>query len=189
MVTILVVINVQQYGDYSRCYKCDNMVTILVVINVQQYGDYSRCYKFYIKEVRRENDHVVLAYVPELNELVHASTWEASVYRFERTILESSLQEQEKRIREDLETFAAKLKEYSIGGKVRSIVAKNAGEGIIKAVEEEKAELVVVGSRGKGTLRRTFMGSVSDYVVHHADVPVLVVRHEDDKHHHHKHKE
>ncbi|ESO89874.1 hypothetical protein LOTGIDRAFT_164562 [Lottia gigantea] len=167
----------------------------------------------YVKNIHKHNDQVILAYVPELNELLQSTSWEpydrfgsmftwmpifievcwhiggeaGAVYKFERTVLESALQSEEKRIHEDLEKFATKLKEYKIGGKVRSIVAKNAGEGIVKAIEEENADLAVVGCRGMGKIRRTFMGSVSDYVVHHSHVPVLVVRHDDDKHHKDKH--
>jgi nucleotide-binding universal stress UspA family protein len=36
--------------------------------------------------------------------------------------------------------------------------------------------LLVVGSRGMGTVRRILMGSHSEEIVHHARVPVLVVR-------------
>ena len=36
--------------------------------------------------------------------------------------------------------------------------------------------MIVMGTRGLGTIRRTLMGSVSDYVVHHARIPVIVVR-------------
>lgn len=35
--------------------------------------------------------------------------------------------------------------------------------------------MIVMGSRGIGTIRRTFLGSVSDYCVHHAHIPVAVV--------------
>jgi nucleotide-binding universal stress UspA family protein len=38
------------------------------------------------------------------------------------------------------------------------------------------AGLIVVGSRGRGPLRRALMGSVSDSVVRHASSPVMVVR-------------
>ena len=38
------------------------------------------------------------------------------------------------------------------------------------------AGLIVVGSRGRGRMRRALMGSVSDSVVRHAHCPVLVVR-------------
>ena len=37
---------------------------------------------------------------------------------------------------------------------------------------------IVVGSRGRGRIRRALMGSVSDSVVRHAHCPVLVVRQE-----------
>ena len=38
------------------------------------------------------------------------------------------------------------------------------------------AGLIVIGSRGRGPLRRALMGSVSDSVVRHAHCPVMVVR-------------
>ncbi|MBX6765035.1 MAG: universal stress protein, partial [Rubrobacteraceae bacterium] len=47
---------------------------------------------------------------------------------------------------------------------------------IVAVAEEIGADLVVVGSRGLGGLRRTLMGSVSDSVVRHAHCSVLVVR-------------
>ncbi|MBX6764318.1 MAG: universal stress protein [Rubrobacteraceae bacterium] len=47
---------------------------------------------------------------------------------------------------------------------------------IVAVAEEIGADLVVVGSRGLGGLRRALMGSVSDSVVRHAHCSVLVVR-------------
>jgi nucleotide-binding universal stress UspA family protein len=38
------------------------------------------------------------------------------------------------------------------------------------------SDVVVVGSRGRGAIRRVLLGSVSTYVVHNAPCPVLVVR-------------
>ena len=54
------------------------------------------------------------------------------------------------------------------------------GRAIIKIARGEGADYLVMGSRGVGTLRKTFMGSVSDYVVHHAHIPVTVVRNRDE---------
>ena len=50
------------------------------------------------------------------------------------------------------------------------------GHALISQVEKTKADMVVVGSRGLGLVGRTFLGSVSNYVVHHAKVPVIVCR-------------
>ena len=49
------------------------------------------------------------------------------------------------------------------------------GEVICQLAADSKAQLIVTGSRGMGTIRRTFLGSVSDYCVHHSLVPVAVV--------------
>ncbi|KAJ1553013.1 hypothetical protein HK096_009559 [Nowakowskiella sp. JEL0078] len=47
-------------------------------------------------------------------------------------------------------------------------------EEIISKVNELNPSLLVIGSRGLGTFQRTFLGSVSDYAVHHANCAVLV---------------
>jgi nucleotide-binding universal stress UspA family protein len=47
---------------------------------------------------------------------------------------------------------------------------------IVALAEEIGAGLIVIGSRGRGGIRRALMGSVSDSVVRHAHCPVLVVR-------------
>ena len=51
------------------------------------------------------------------------------------------------------------------------------GQVICQVAHEEKAAMIVIGTRGMGKLRRTLLGSVSDYVTHHAKVPVLIYRH------------
>jgi nucleotide-binding universal stress UspA family protein len=52
---------------------------------------------------------------------------------------------------------------------------------IMWLAEEIGADLVLVGSRGLGAMRRTLIGSVSDSVVSHADCPVMVVRKEKER--------
>lgn len=52
----------------------------------------------------------------------------------------------------------------------------DAATAIARAAEEHDVDLIVVGTRDQGALRRLVLGSVSDELVHHAPRPVLVVR-------------
>ncbi|KAL2456766.1 Adenine nucleotide alpha hydrolase-like superfamily protein [Forsythia ovata] len=47
---------------------------------------------------------------------------------------------------------------------------------ICRAADEMNIDLLVVGSRGLGQIKRAFLGSVSDYCAHHARCAVLVVK-------------
>jgi nucleotide-binding universal stress UspA family protein len=47
---------------------------------------------------------------------------------------------------------------------------------IVDYVESSKADLLVLGSRGIGALKRAFLGSTSDYCVHHCHCPVLIIK-------------
>ena len=47
---------------------------------------------------------------------------------------------------------------------------------ICHVAQEENPDLLVIGSRGLGSVERLMLGSVSDYVLHHCPVPILVVR-------------
>ncbi|CAL1370905.1 unnamed protein product [Linum trigynum] len=47
---------------------------------------------------------------------------------------------------------------------------------ICQATEQTHVDLLVVGSRGLGKIKRAFLGSVSDYCAHHAKCAVLIVK-------------
>ncbi len=49
-------------------------------------------------------------------------------------------------------------------------------EEIVDLAESLGIGLIVMGSRGRGRIRRALMGSVSDSVVRHAHCPVTIVR-------------
>ena len=50
------------------------------------------------------------------------------------------------------------------------------GTGIISVSEQEKCDLIIVGSYGKSGFNRLFLGSVSTFVVKNTKVSTMVVR-------------
>jgi nucleotide-binding universal stress UspA family protein len=57
----------------------------------------------------------------------------------------------------------------------------NVAEQIMALAEDLQADLIVMGSRGHGGLRRVIEGSTSDVVVRRAHCPVMIVRTEKDE--------
>jgi nucleotide-binding universal stress UspA family protein len=95
----------------------------------------------------------------------------------EDPMLEEDLQRtSEQRAREILDTEVEKAR--SAGATVEQAYLREGGVAteIVTLAEDIGAGLIVIGSRGRGGIRRALMGSVSDSVVRHAHCPVLVVR-------------
>ena len=53
--------------------------------------------------------------------------------------------------------------------------ADTVGHTICLFAKEVHAACIVMGQRGLGTIKRAVLGSVSEYVLHHAHVTVLIV--------------
>ncbi|MCB1005297.1 MAG: universal stress protein [Acidimicrobiales bacterium] len=63
------------------------------------------------------------------------------------------------------------------GAPVETLVESgDIGPTLCAVAAEQGADLLVVGSRGHGALRRALLGSVSTHLVNHAPCPVVVAR-------------
>ena len=92
-------------------------------------------------------------------------------------ILEEDLERSfEQRSRELLDAEVERVR--SAGGTVAQahLMMGEVAREIVHLAEDLRAGLIVMGSRGRGGIRRALMGSVSDAVVRHAHCPVMVVR-------------
>lgn len=50
------------------------------------------------------------------------------------------------------------------------------GYTVTKYIKGKEIDLVVIGSRGRSAVREVFLGSVSNYVLHKSQAPVLVIK-------------
>ncbi len=89
---------------------------------------------------------------------------------------EASMREQARR---DLDAYAAKLGPGTGGAPIETALVEagaSAADAIVRAVQDAKGDLVVMGTHGRTGLRRAILGSVAERVVRTAEVPVVVVK-------------
>ena len=80
-----------------------------------------------------------------------------------------------KRGKEKLDTLKMIGKDYGVDVKTY-LKAGNPYQAILAVAERVSAEAIIVGTSGKTAIDRVLIGSVSEYVVRHAGVTVIVVR-------------
>ncbi|VDI63637.1 Hypothetical predicted protein [Mytilus galloprovincialis] len=132
------------------------------------------------ENAHKPNDYVYLVHSIELQHALHNSKWLYEPQATDVDTLGPLIREERAIIKTKMDMLGKHLTDLQMEGEVKPSESKNPGEGIVKAAAELGAEFIVTGTRGMGTIRRTILGSVSDYVLHHAEVPVIVC---------HKHKE
>lgn len=85
-------------------------------------------------------------------------------------------------IEQQIEEAQATLAHYSEQAKSRNVLAEanyqvgDAGHQLCQVAKDWNADLIVVGRRGRTGLTEALLGSVSNYVVHHAPCDVLVIQ-------------
>lgn len=53
---------------------------------------------------------------------------------------------------------------------------ENLGKPICKYTKDHEIDLIIMGSRGLGNLKKIFLGSVSNYIVQNVKCPVLIIK-------------
>ena len=54
--------------------------------------------------------------------------------------------------------------------------AGKTGDAILNVAKGTRADMIVIGARGMGATKEKFLGSTSNYVMHKAKIPVLIVK-------------
>jgi nucleotide-binding universal stress UspA family protein len=76
---------------------------------------------------------------------------------------------------EQLRACAASARTTGVNAKFRQIRG-SPGRTICHLARTWEADLIVIGNRGRAGLKELFLGSVSNYVLHHASCSVLTVK-------------
>jgi nucleotide-binding universal stress UspA family protein len=84
---------------------------------------------------------------------------------------------EEKAARDYLTGVASKFKAV-VSAVETLVVSGSPGTEIVRVAMENRVEVITVCSHGRGGLGRALLGSVADYLIHHVNVPVLVLRYQ-----------
>ncbi|GLJ45725.1 hypothetical protein SUGI_0962270 [Cryptomeria japonica] len=90
-------------------------------------------------------------------------------------MMDSLKKSREKTSMEILQRAQLVCDEKHVSSKTVSLVG-DARDVICQAVDKLGAHMLVMGNHGYGALKRALLGSASDYCVHHANCPVLIVK-------------
>ncbi|XP_060067360.1 putative universal stress protein SAUSA300_1656 [Ylistrum balloti] len=161
----------------------EDTVNVLIAMDGSEHAKFA--FNYYMEQIHSPKFNIVMVHVVGSPESLHKTEWYKA---HDSDTIHKILEEEKAKLKETLEGYGQLLKDAEVDGTVQSIHAAQPGRGIIQAAEECNAQMIVTGCRGIGKVRRTLMGSVSDYVVHHATVPTLVCRHPREHHGHEHHK-
>ncbi|KAK6940235.1 UspA [Dillenia turbinata] len=88
----------------------------------------------------------------------------------------AAIEAHQKRITDAIITHALQICSGKNVNVKTHIVVGNPKEKICEEVENLHADLLVMGSRAFGPIKRMFLGSVSNYCANHAQCPVIIIK-------------
>uniref|UniRef100_A0A1D1Z533 Universal stress protein A-like protein n=1 Tax=Anthurium amnicola TaxID=1678845 RepID=A0A1D1Z533_9ARAE len=160
--------------------EAQSPITRVVVIALDHSNHSQQAFDWSVKNfLRKESDLIVLVNVRPIPSVPGPYAIGASYMDFGEVV--TSLEEQHKVASHTLlQDYAAKLKAQNFACKAIAMRG-DAREEIVRKVAELNSDALVIGSRGLGVLKRTILGSVSDYCSHHCHCTVVIVKDKEQK--------
>jgi nucleotide-binding universal stress UspA family protein len=140
----------------------------LVLLGVDGSDHSVYAFDWYVHNFHRPGNKLLLVHVPEPNSNIALKS---------STKLQDQMQHWEIKLAAMQGRYMDKMKVRQIDGEFLRLSHKTPGQAIVECALEKQATFVVIGTRGQSKVRRTIMGSVSDYIVHNCHAPVLLCRH------------
>lgn len=141
----------------------------MIAVDGSEQAQYA--FDWYLENMYREGDHVVLIHCAEY----HINIGMPGVLADVEAICAGVKKEQDK-IDVLTNAYMDKLRAKNVKSNLVCKTGEKPGELICTAAKDQGVETIIMGTRGLGTIRRTLLGSVSEYVLHHANCPVTIVR-------------
>nr|XP_002130756.1 uncharacterized protein LOC100178454 isoform X1 [Ciona intestinalis]XP_026693968.1 uncharacterized protein LOC100178454 isoform X1 [Ciona intestinalis] len=146
-----------------------------VLISVDASENASRAFEWYFKHIHKPENEILLCHVAEQPLIPTYIFLEDEVLVSYTEDIEKLRQETTKKLNELKKKYETKLEGHNAKAQMLFKYCEcPVGEAIVQISTKENCDAIVTGSRGMGAFRRTILGSVSDYVMHHSKATVMV---------------
>ena len=151
------------------------MSTFTVLIPVDGSENSDNAFNWYLKFCHKPDNEVITYHCHEPPNLSAFSFKPKEFMQVPAEEWQNKMEASVKEVKKLEDNYIVKSQSLKMHHKAVSENSNKPGEAICKYAKENNVDLIVMGTRGLGTIRRTVLGSVSDYVIHHAERPVSVI--------------
>ena len=120
------------------------------------------------------NSEIILLHVVEPDESLIIGN-EPSIYAAALEASKKTIKLEKQKARKQLDKLKIDFESHEVVKVTTYIKEGNAENVIIDVAKTEQCDVIVMSTHGRSGIARTFLGSVTDYVIRHAHCPVFVV--------------
>jgi len=109
----------------------------------------------------------------------HATIMGLYVVPLSQPVTDSQISYLEKHLLNNASKFMSKAKIRAAQNGIifdDEVIYGDEGPKIINYAHKKSYDIIVIGSRGMGSIKEAFLGSTSNYVLHKSKIPVLIVK-------------
>lgn len=122
------------------------------------------------EQIMEPTNHVVAVLVGERTDVMYNAAGP-----LDKSLVQTLIEAEEMKMTEKMTKVKTLMDELKIKGDIVRAYGEP-GHAIIEKAKELNASYIVTGSRGLGKIRKTLLGSVSSYLLHHSHIPVVVCK-------------
>lgn len=152
----------------SDVFPDDSKPIVMLAIDGSDQSEVA--FDYYVANLHNDNNHILLVHCAEPPVLPVGSD------AVTREAWEEMMDVEHERIKELEDKYGQLMESKKLSGRIVAVFSNKPGDTLCKVAARENASLIVMGTRGLGVVRRTLLGSVSTYVLHHAHCPVCICR-------------
>ena len=147
----------------------------VVLIAVDGSHNSENAFQWYVTHLHTEETKVILLHVFEVPSL-QTGRYQVEQPKSDYLTWKSRISEVEMEAQKVMKRFMDRCAAYKdLVHYTPLTLPGRVGEIICEEAAKRKTDFIIIGSRGLGKISRSLFGSVSDYVVRRANIPVIVI--------------